>query len=206
MLDAITVSKRISYLDCKNSPLSSNVGIVRGDSRIWLYDVGNGKDYADYISALSLPVSAVLSHFHPDHTANINDITVCELYVSKNTVNHVNKGTVISAPVSYDDGVHIEILPIPSFHAKGSLALSVDKQYLFTGDALYMSSVKGAPCYNAGILREQISFLKNYPDRFILQSHKTPFVEDKSTVIDNLTDILKKEEKGNPYIFLSEFQ
>ncbi len=168
---------------------------------MWLFDVGNGKEALSSITSLPGEKSIVLSHFHPDHIANIESLSPFNLFVSKNTEKYVHKGNVVEKEMYVDDGVNFHILPFPSAHAKGCLALEVAAQYLFVGDALYPTSKNGIPCYNVGILIEQISLLKKLPSEYVLRSHNTPFVETKEKVIEDLTNILTRKTGNGPYIF-----
>lgn len=70
-MNEIRINKKISFIAASENPLSADIGIIRENGSIWLYDVGNGEDH--------LPNSGkdyyvVLSHFHQDHTGNINRI------------------------------------------------------------------------------------------------------------------------------------
>lgn len=168
---------------------------------MWLFDVGNGKEALTSILGLPGEKSIVLSHFHPDHTANIERLSPFNLFVSKYTEKHVHKGTIVEKDMYVDDGVNFHVLPFPSAHSKGSLALEVAAEYLFVGDALYPTSKNGIPCYNVGILIEQISLLKKLPSQYVLRSHTTPFVETKEKVIEELTNILTRKTGNGPYIF-----
>ena len=106
----------------------------------------------------------------------------------------------VTSPLSFDDGVHIEILPIPNSHAKGSLALIAD-DYVFLGDATYPMVGHGEPdVYNVQILEQQIKLLKSLnASRFCL-SHKRGLVRDKSSVIQFLESVLARRQKNENYI------
>ena len=107
---------------------------------------------------------------------------------------------VVSSPLSFVDGVKIQILPIPNSHAKGSLALIVD-DYVFLGDATYPMVGHGTPdVYNVQILGEQIALLKSLaPTRFCL-SHKRGLVRDKDSVIQFLESVYARRQKNENYI------
>ena len=107
---------------------------------------------------------------------------------------------VVMEPLALDDGVQIQILPMPNSHAKGSLALIVD-DFVFLGDATYPMVGHGAPdVYNVQILGEQIKLLKSLtPSRFCL-SHKRGLVRDKTSVIQFLESVYARRQKNENYI------
>ncbi len=43
------ISERVSYIPACDKPLSSDIGIVRGDSRISLFDVGSTPQDLNYL-------------------------------------------------------------------------------------------------------------------------------------------------------------
>ena len=100
-----------------------------------------------------------------------------------------------------DDGeLSLHIFPLPSSHAKGSLALEVNNKYCFLGDGIYAMQKGSGQLYNAGLLREEIEVLKNVKADKFMCSHKTPFERPKKVVIRWLESIYNKREKDNPYI------
>lgn len=90
---------KIQYIKAENNPLSSDVGIIFGRKRLWLFDTGNGERAFSKLSELlekwNGPISIVLSHFHPDHVGNLESIIELgyptEIYLSKNTLSYVNR-------------------------------------------------------------------------------------------------------------------
>ena len=202
-------------------PLSADVVAVRGDSAWWIFDVGACDQAVDFINALprihvddvaNLAKNVVISHFHRDHLLNVQrmcsgeiSLDIDALYVGAYTsktfgeIEGVAKNVVME-PLSFDDGVHIEILQIPNSHAKGSLVLIVD-DFVFLGDATYPMVGHGAPdVYNVQILGEQIKLLKSLkPTRFCL-SHKRGLVRDKTSVIQFLESVYARRQKSENYI------
>ena len=163
-------------------------------------------------AAVPLKKNIVISHFHRDHLLNVQRMCGGEIsldinalyvgaYASKTfgEIEGVAKNVVME-PLAFDDGVQIQILPMPNSHAKGSLALIVD-DYVFLGDATYPMVGHGSPdVYNVQILGEQIKLLKTLtPTRFCL-SHKRGLVRDKSSVIQFLESVLARRQKNENYI------
>ena len=163
-------------------------------------------------AAVPLKKNIVISHFHRDHLLNV--VRHCDgevsldfdtLYVGAYTsktfgeIEGVAKNVVME-PLAFDDGVQIQILPMPNSHAKGSLALIVD-DYVFLGDATYPMVGHGSPdVYNVQILGEQIKLLKTLtPTRFCL-SHKRGLVRDKTSVIQFLESVYARRQKNENYI------
>lgn len=213
-----------------NDPLSADVIAVRGDSAWWIFDVGACDDAVQFINELPhnlvddavnlakrdngvrLAKNVVISHFHRDHLLNVQrmcggeiSLDIDALYVGAYTsktfgeIEGVAKNVVME-PLAFDDGVQIQILPMPNSHAKGSLALIVD-DYVFLGDATYPMVGHGSPdVYNVQILGEQIKLLKTLtPTRFCL-SHKRGLVRDKTSVIQFLESVYARRQKNENYI------
>lgn len=221
MLKIVKLTDRIHYLQMSNDPLSADVIAVRGGSAWWIFDVGACDEAAQFINELprilvdnsaNLAKNVVISHFHRDHLLNVQrmcsdeiSLDIDALYVGAYTsktfgeIEGVAKNVVME-PLSFDDGVHIEILPIPNSHAKGSLALVVG-DYVFLGDATYPMVGHGSPdVYNVQILGEQIKFLKSLTPTHFCLSHKRGLVRDKTSVIQFLESVYARRQKNENYI------
>lgn len=221
MTKIVKLTDRIHYLQMSNDPLSADVIAVRGDSAWWIFDVGACDEAAKFINDLprnlvddvaNLAKNVVISHFHRDHLLNVQrmcsgeiSLDIDALYVGAYTsktfgeIEGVAKNVVMK-PLAFDDGVQIQILPMPNSHAKGSLALIVD-DYVFLGDATYPMVGHGSPdVYNVQILSEQIKLLKTLtPTRFCL-SHKRGLVRDKTSVLMFLESVYARRQKNENYI------
>jgi len=217
----VKLTDRIHYLQMSNDPLSADVIAVRGDRSWWIFDVGACDEAVQFINELprilegdaaNLAKNVVISHFHRDHLLNVQrmysgeiSLDINALYVGAYTsktfgeVEGVAKNVVME-PLAFDDGVQIQILPMPNSHAKGSLALIVD-DYVFLGDATYPMVGHGSPdVYNVQILGEQIKLLKTLkPTRFCL-SHKRGLVRDKTSVLMFLESVYARRQKNENYI------
>ena len=221
MPKVVKLTDRIHYLQMSNDPLSADVIAVRGDRSWWIFDVGACDEAVQFINELprilegdaaNLAKNVVISHFHRDHLLNVQrmysgeiSLDINALYVGAYTsktfgeVEGVAKNVVME-PLAFDDGVQIQILPMPNSHAKGSLALIVD-DYVFLGDATYPMVGHGSPdVYNVQILGEQIKLLKTLkPTRFCL-SHKRGLVRDKTSVLMFLESVYARRRKNENYI------
>ena len=171
-------------------------------------------DTSECIKNATVPLkkNIVISHFHRDHLLNVQrmcggeiSLDINALYVGAYTsktfgeIEGVAKNVVME-PLSFDDGVRIQILPMPNSHAKGSLALIVD-DYVFLGDATYPMVGHGSPdVYNVQILGEQIKLLKTLSASRFCLSHKRGLVRDKSSVIQFLESVLARRQKNENYI------
>ena len=193
-MDEIRINDRISYIPSREKPLSAEIGIVRENDATWLYDVGSGEDC---IMGLGERYNVVLSHFHQDHTGNIDKIQLRELFVSKETFNHIHKGTVV-----YDDMTigNLRVFHLPSSHAKGCLGLEVYNTYAFVGDATYCKVQNGCYVYNAQLLKEEIEVLESLKASFLLVSHFEGFVRRKEDVIAELKAIYETRNHSDPGI------
>lgn len=208
-MENIRISDRLSCLSGTEQPLCADVGIVYGDSHIWLFDVGSSNTMAQAICALPGPKNAVLSHFHPDHSANYAACGCETVFCSASTGRHLraDEGAPVieplSEPLTLHDGVELHIFPLPSCHAKGSLGLEVDGRYAFVGDALYSTVKEGRPAYNVSLLKQTIDALKALRAETLLISHHKPFLREKHTVLAELEALYARRSPGEPYIFLS---
>ena len=171
-------------------------------------------DTSECIKNATVPLkkNIVISHFHRDHLLNV--VRHCNgevsldfdtLYVGSHASKVVgeiagHEKITVSSPLLFDDGVQIQILPMPNSHAKGSLALIAD-DYVFLGDATYPMVGHGEPdVYNVQILEQQIKLLKSLnASRFCL-SHKRGLVRDKRSVIQFLESVLARRQKNENYI------
>ncbi len=191
------ITENISYIESSREPLSADIGIIRTENAVWLFDVGNGDGC---ISSLDGDYNVVLSHFHADHAGNVGKIRIKSLYVTKETYCRVKTGNIVDTDV-YVDGVHI--FPIPSSHAKGCLGLEAGN-FAFVGDALYGREKDGKYVYNAQKLKEEINLLKTLNAEKLLVSHFGGMVREKSDVISELEAIYRKRLPFSPFIEVNE--
>lgn len=194
-----TLTDRISYFAATEMPLSADVGIIRCDDELWIYDVGSSREAAEVIESLTGPKNIVLSHFHPDHAGNIGCVTYDMLYAGAYTCRKLGKGSVVDRHLYFENGIHI--FPLPSGHAKGCVGLEYG-DHAFLGDAVYSMEKDGKPVYNAGLLKELIAVLKSLQANWFLLSHKEPFAYPKAEVIMLLEGIYARRDRNEPYIFL----
>lgn len=208
-METIPISNRLSCFPCTEQPLCADVGIVYGDSCTWLFDVGSGSAMAQAICTLPGRKNAVLSHFHPDHSANHAACGCENLFCSANTGRYLRAAEktpviqTVASPLTLHDGVELCIFPLPSCHAKGSLGLEVDGRYAFVGDALYSTVKEGRPAYNVSLLKQTIDALKALRAETLLISHHKPFLREKHTVLTELEALYARRRPGEPYLFLS---
>lgn len=203
-LKLIKIDENISYICPTKNPLSANVVIIQCENGIWLYDVGSHPGIPEMLNSLNPDkkrVNVVLSHFHKDHIYNLENIKYDKLYQGKMTYRYTNDGTVVESDIFIEDGdVRLHIFPIPSSHAKGSVALEINETYCFLGDSVYAMEKESQRVYNAGLLQEQIKILKKITSNKFMLSHKEPFATSKDAVIKWLEDIYSRREKNEAYI------
>lgn len=196
-MTAIRINDKISYIAASENPLSADIGIIRDNGTVWLFDVGSGEKS---IAELDGCYHVVLSHFHQDHIGNIDKIRAKEIYASKVTCDHVRKGTVVTEDL-YIGGVHIFLLP--SSHTGGCLGLEVDNTYAFVGDALYSKVKNGSYVYNAQLLKDEIEVLRKLQARFLLVSHYAGLIRKREDVIAELEAIYSMRNKNTSDILIS---
>lgn len=192
----IKINDYISYIEKSRDPLSAEVFVIQGKKNVYIYDVGNGEKYVDMINRQISDKIVVLSHFHPDHIYNLNQINYQKLYQSKNTSKYTKINGYISEEIKTDD--EIKIIEIPSTHAKGCLALEFG-DYLFVGDSFYASNKR---LYNANFLKMQIDYLKTSKVQYVIMSHREPLVESKEVILKELIEIYNKRNPKEPFISL----
>lgn len=190
MKKRIYINDKISFFEASDNPLSADIGIVCGNSFIWLFDSGCGNSSLEAINSLSGNKNLIISHFHPDHMANALNVNTSSLYVGANTYKYLKCGSIVEKDLFFDDGVKIHIFPFASTHAKGSLAMEVNEEYVFLGDAIYPGTKNGKRAYNAGFLREQIKSLKEIKAHSVLLSHRMNTCKPKDELINELETIL----------------
>lgn len=195
-----SITSSISYLPASMSPLSADIGIVYGEQCVYLYDVGSNEESLRLIQGSTKPKVIVLSHFHQDHIGNWNKIDEANYYVGSHTKRYVPDGNVVAEKVTIQDGIQIEIMPLPSTHAKGSLIMTIDQMYTFLGDATYPMERKGIPLYNAQLLKAEIEVLKSLSSKYVLLSHDKQYVYERQEIIEQLEKQYDKRKKNEAYI------
>ena len=196
----IKISDRISYLPATDEPLSADVGILRGDRNIWLYDVGSTAEDAKVICAFGGEATAILSHFHADHVGNLARLSPLPVYGGAFTCKKLGGGTPVTADLYLEDGACLHLFPLPSTHAKGCVGLEVDETYAFVGDALYPAEKNGRAVYNVSLLHETIEVLTKLRAPYLLVSHAVPFVQAREEALANLRAIYARRTKNGAYI------
>lgn len=160
------VAPRIFRVPPVWEPLSSEAFIIKGDTRYYVYDVGASEAAFAAISALDMPVTAILSHFHRDHTDNMARLDVAETLVGARTRRQLGSGTLVEVPVTIRDGVEIVVQPCVSPHAPGCLIATVDSRVTLIGDLHYAVPGKGQ-----GEARGMLNVLKRLRTQYFAASH-----------------------------------
>ena len=200
-MDFVPITESISYFPAAESPLSADVGLIRGGDCLWIYDVGASDAAAAMIRALPGPKRIVLSHFHADHAGNLNRVTCDALYAGSFTCKRFKTGTAVDAEMAFPDGVCL--FPLPSSHAKGCAGLRFG-EYAFLGDAVYPMEKDGRAAHNAGQLQALIQTLERLPVRWFLVSHQTPLTAKKEDVLSRLRALYARRDRQSPYIFMED--
>ena len=109
----------------------------------------------------------------------------------------------------HEKSLKLEIIPMPSSHSKGSLALVVNDEYIFMGDSTYCryipkrEGVEDYAEYNVQKLKEQIDLLKSIKAEKCLISHEKRIMRPKKVVIRQLESVYAKRQPGENVIKLS---
>ena len=190
------IDEKITFLEASENPLSADVYFIEGNEYTYIIDVGSNDSAYEHINSIEKK-KIIITHFHQDHCANIERIDIDDenLYVGKYTGKVIGKGTSVESEIVINDGVSIRILPIKNSHAKDSLCVAVNDEYLFLGDAFY-SSIKG---YNVSLLHDEISLLDSLAfDKAILSHDIT--IYDRDYILGNLKEIFALRQKNQPFI------
>lgn len=211
-INKIPITEYLSYIPASENPLSADVILIEGEEYLYVYDVGNNEQVAEYLNTIPQKKKIVLSHFHPDHVGNIGRVffeavyagTAMEKYYSSYVKDYKEKANEtyvkVTQPVEIADGVELCIYPVPSSHAKGSLLLQVNGEYILLGDALYPQIKAEKQRYNVQLLKEEMELLENLSGDKLFLSHETRPVKSKKSMIKYLSMVYEKRKKDNPYI------
>ena len=184
----------IKYIKSSNNPLSANVFIIKGNNHNYIFDVGANKLSRDIIKDIKNKI-IIISHFHTDHMENMKYFNDNEIYIGDYTYKVLGYGNVVNDIFEINDGINLKLIHIPNSHAKGSLCLIVNDEYLLIGDSLD-GNRNGL---NVSLLYDEIKLLKSLNYKYILTSHDD-VIYNKDEVIKNLEYYYSKREKNNPYI------
>ncbi len=205
MQEIVEVEDGMFYFPSSENPISAEVCVIKGKESLWIYDAGCTGASMEFLQNLEGRKNFVISHFHPDHMGNIvKGITFENLYIGKNTFRYCRKGSVVTEPLEFDDGVKIKIIPLPNSHAKGSLLMQVNRKYALVGDALYAQIKFNRRVYNQQLLKQEIELLKSIDTEFFLVSHAPRFIQKKERVISRLEYIYSMRESGSTEIDISD--
>lgn len=232
------INEYISYIPATEIPISSDVGIIYGKNCTYVFDVGSIPESLDFLHSLNGNVKIVISHFHADHTwwltrhrpgeegmlpgdtlsLTYEPVKYEKLYIGKGTERYLPDGEIIREPYIIwdeiadreDKPLKLEILPMPSSHSKGSLALVVNDEYIFMGDSTYCryipkrEGVEDHVEYNVQKLKEQIELLKSIKAEKCLISHEKRIMRPKKVVIRQLESIYARRQPGENVIRLTK--
>lgn len=213
MQEPVKINDRISYIPASKNPLSADVVLIEGEEYLYLYDVGNNEEVAAYLDALPKKKKIILSHFHGDHIGSIGRISFETVYAGPimgkyyqyfvpgyEKEKEPEKYLTVTEPLKISDGVELELHPIPSSHAKGSVLLQVNEELILLGDAFYSRTKDRKPVYNVQLLKEEIQLLNELTGDKVFLSHEKRPVKAKRSMIRFLEKVYEKREKNNPYI------
>lgn len=192
------ISDKISYIPATEDPLSADIGIIREGGQTWLYDVGDGAAAIDGLTGI---FQVVLSHFHQDHTGNLQKLHIQNLYVSGETQRHTGIGTVVNGDL-YFGALHL--FPLPSSHCKGCLGLEVEGRYAFVGDALYCKTKNGAYTFSVQLVHDLLAVLKKLTAPDLLVSHFPGMIRPRAEVIAEFETLYAMRQPGNNEILLRQ--
>lgn len=161
------ISTYLHYIPSSQEPLSADAYIIHGEKYAYLFDVGSNEETLRCLSEIPKEKIVILSHFHPDHTANVDKLSYQKLYVGGFTFEKIQKGMVVEDCLTIHDGVKIEIRHCPSPHTEGSLIVTVNGEYTLLAD-LYFTK----PGHNKEMAYKMLADLKNLDTKYFVVSHQ----------------------------------
>ena len=181
------INNVITYLPASSEPLSADVYFIEGDANCYVFDVGNKEDALQAISAMKREKVVILSHYHKDHTGNIDKVVYKELYVGDLTKETIQRGTVVTDEVIVRDGVELVIWQCPSPHTKGSLVVTVNREYTLIAD-LYFTRAG----YDKELANAMLEALEQVDTKYFVVSHQRgENVFEKQKLIAELKEYFK---------------
>lgn len=208
MSELVKLTENISYLPACTQPLSCDVVLIKTKKATWVFDTGVCLEAAELINSIEGPKKIVLSHFHADHITNLNAIKFNEeqdeLYVSTFTKKYTGRGTVVEQEISFDEEPEIKIIPIPSSHSKGCLAL-LCQNYCFMGDATYCLEKRHAHSYNVQLLKELIDTMEKIDCQYFCLDHSNIFAQPRKIVLTLYKRIYEKRNPKESFILVEDF-
>lgn len=200
----IKLNERVEYFPQIEEPLSADVILIKGNETTFIFDIGNNEDALSYVNSSKGKKVLILSHFHSDHASNAGNARVDEIYGGNYTCNSLKLGKVVTEITAIatkeKEGIDLKIIPIPSSHAKGCLALMLDDEILFTGDATYAMLRGNEVVYNATLLNDELNTLRSLPATKYFLSHDNGKLRKSALIIRQLSNIYTKWDKTTPYI------
>ena len=195
----IKLEDYLEYLPASNEPLSADVYLIHGSEKTYIVDCGASDEACSLINGIENK-ALIITHFHADHLGNLSRIEIDDknLYVGNYTKKYAKRGSEILDSLEINDGIKIRISAIPSSHAKGSLAVTINDKWLLLGDSFYCST-KG---YNVSLLHDEIEFIKKEPFEKALCSHDNT-VYTKGKILETLEFFYSKKEKGAAHIYVN---
>ena len=191
------INGHMSYLPASEEPLSADVYFIKGKEYNYIVDVGMNDEALKAVSDCPRR-KVIISHFHEDPPGNVprRDIRDEDVLVGAYSAKVLKRGTVVRKKVSFDDGHLIEIIPMPSSHEKGCLAVLIDRDILIMGDSFYGHNDKG---YNVSLLYDQIRVLNDLEFNTAVMSHDERR-HSKKKVIRLLEMYYSRRVQGQDYI------
>ena len=199
---SVAALRDFGRLPMSTDPLSADVFIIHGQRCTYFIDCGSCDAALDFILSVDGSRNLVLTHFHADHSDNMKRFregTFETVYGGKKTIERIGCGTIVNTELELEEG--IRIIPITNCHAKGSLAVELDGEYLFTGDALCGCDTPQGYGYNAGMLLSTIRELEKCKAKYIVPSHSTQ-IRPKDEVLTELRKIYSERKGNDPYIII----
>ncbi|MBP3611060.1 MAG: MBL fold metallo-hydrolase [Lachnospiraceae bacterium] len=178
------INEIIKYLPALPEPLSADVYFAEGENFCYIVDVGNNEQAVQEISSVTKKKIVILSHYHKDHTGNVDKLEYKELYVGDLTYETIQKGIIVTEKMVIQDGIELVIQPCPSPHVKGSLIVTINKEYTLLAD-LYFTKAG----YDKELARQMLQTLEKLDTKYFVVSHQSEKnVFEKQELLERLVN------------------
>lgn len=212
----IRINPHISLITSDLNFICAQIGIIQGKKESLLIDAGASCAQINLLKEkieskeLNNNISkCIITHFHPDHIKNLEILNNLEVIGSKNTSRYTRVDTLINKNTTLDLGdISVEIIPLPSIHAKGSLCIYIPVyKIMFIGDSLCLRGENdNKRVTNKDITINMVNILKSHPTDLYIDGHK-PFLNTSKVneYLDFLLDKCKKSPSFNVEISKEEY-
>lgn len=212
-MEFVEITAHCGYISEEAGLICPKIGIVHGSKGTIYFDTGASLKQIRLLECVRLekgfknPSILVVSHFHEDHIANFHYFAGCRVYASKVTARRIRVDEITDGRTMLDLGdIKVEIIPLPSSHAKGSLILRVfGEEVVFLGDGVYEAVGFGEKgYYDRSLFHEMAGVLRSLQSSHYVFGHESLLPTDDQVGMESFLLRLEKQIKtaGEPRFYI----